>query len=212
VHVSLPRAGGYAALAAPILMWSEFFTNALARHGYNLLTRPFSDLATRGTPNSADFAIGFFVIPGVLTVIVGAGLWFAAHGGRAWKAGSLLIVAAGVFLFAAGVFRQDPTSLVAGVLHGTMAQTCFAVASVAPLILFAGSVRHAHLEPPRRTWLFAGLAALAIEFAAVAIRPLTTYPDGFFQRPFTMVLTVWFVATGIWLLGLRRTGNPSVPA
>jgi hypothetical membrane protein len=193
-------------------MWSEFFTNALTRHGYNLLTRPFSDLATRGTPNSTEFVIGFFVIPGVLTVIVGAGLWFAARGGRAWRVGSLLIAAAGVFLFAAGVFRQDPTSLVAGVLHGTMAQTCFAVASVAPLILFAGSVRHAHLDPPRRLWLFAGLATLAIELAAVAIRPLTSYPDGFFQRPFTIVLTVWFVATGVWLLGLRRTGDHSVPA
>ena len=201
----LSRAGGFAALAAPAVMWTEFLTHGVARPGYNLLTRPFSDLATRGTPNATEFDLGFFLLPGVLTVLVGVGLWFATHKGWTWRTGALLIVAAGVFLFATGMFPQDPQSFVETLLHGTMAQICFAVAAFAPIILFVGSMRHTHLDPPRRMWLTAGIAALLIEVAGIAMRPVAHYPDGVFQRPFTLVLTVWFVATGMWLLRLRRT-------
>ena len=121
-----------------------------------------------------------------------------------------MIIAAGVFLFATGVFQQDPDSHLAGLLHGTMSQTCFAIASVAPLVLFFGSMRHTHLGAPRRLWLVAGLAALAIEGVGLAIRPLATYPDGLFQRPFSIVLTIWFVATGAWLLR-HASREPVVP-
>jgi hypothetical membrane protein len=210
VHV-FRRAGGFAALAAPTLMWTEFLTHGISRPGYNLLTRPFSDLATFGTPNAVQFDVGFFLVPGVLTVMVGLGLWFATHeAGPAWRIGSTLIVAAGVFLFATGIFRQEPGSFAANILHGTMSQICFAIASVAPLVLFIGSTTHTHLGPPRRLWLLAGLAAVAIEGLAVALRPVTEYPDGVFQRPFTIVLTVWFVATGVWLLRLGRAQKVSV--
>ena len=199
------RAGGFAALAAPALMWSEFVTHGLSRAGYNVLSRPFSDLATIGTPNAVQFDVGFFLIPGVLTVIVGVGLWFATHeAGPLWRIGSVMIIAAGVFLFATGIFQQVPGSQLANLLHGTMAQTCFAIASVAPLVLFIGSTARTHLGAPRRLWLLAGLAAIAIEGVGVAMRPVTSYPDGFFQRPFTVVLTVWFIATGVWLLRVRQ--------
>ncbi len=198
------RVGGFSALAAPVLMWAVFLATALSRHGYNLLTRPFSDLATVGTPDSTLYDLGFFLIPGLLTVIVGIGLWFALDGGQAWRAGAVLIVAAGVFLFATGVFRQDPTSYVAGVLHGTMSQICFGIASVAPLVLFLGSGRHLHMSPPRRVWFGAAVAAFAVELSAIAMRQVQHFPEGFFQRPFTLSLTIWFVATGAWLLRVRR--------
>lgn len=211
MHVIARRAGGFAALAAPALMWSEFFTHALSREGYDLMTRPFSDLATRGTPHATDFDIGFFLIPGVLTVVVGVGLRFATPATLAWRLGSVLIMAAGVFLFATGVFQQDPTSYAAGVLHGTMSQACFAIASVAPLMLFLGSMRHHQLGLPRRMWLLAGLSALAIEGIGLATRPVAAYPDGLFQRPFTLALTVWFVATGVWLLRAGQTEKVPAP-
>ena len=197
------RVAGLAALVAPILMWSEFLGMGLSRHGYNLLTRPFSDLATRGTQNATLFDLGFFLIPGILTVVLGLGMGLSIRGGQAWRAGAAMIVGSGVFLFATGIFQQDPTSFVAGILHGTMAQICFALASVAPLVLFAGSADHAHLAPPRRLWMLAGVASFAIEGLAIALRPVMHYPDGFFQRPFTLVLTLWFVSTGIWLVRSR---------
>ncbi len=190
-------------------MWTEFLTHGTSRPGFNLLTRPFSDLATRGTPSANEFAVGFFLVPGLLTVLVGVGLWLAAREGPTWRLGSMLIVAAGVFLLATGVFQQDPTSRFANVVHGTVSQICFAIASVAPLVLFVGSLRHSHLDPPRGLWLVAGLAALAIEGIGVATRPMMAYPDGVFQRPFTLVLTIWFVATGAWLMRLRHAARTS---
>jgi hypothetical membrane protein len=212
VSLDWRRGAGLAALAAPILMWSDFLGMGLSRHGYNLLTRPFSDLATRGTQNATLFDLGFFLIPGLLTIVLGLGMGLSIRGGQAWRAGAAMIVGTGVFLFATGIFQQDPTSFVAGVLHGTMAQICFALASVAPLILFAGSGDHAHLAPPRRLWMAAGVASFAIEGLAIALRPVhISYPDGLFQRPFTLVLTIWFLSTGVWLLrsrGRRRVLGP----
>jgi hypothetical membrane protein len=204
VHLSVRRAAGYAAIAAPLLMWAEFLVMGLTRPGYNLLTRPFSDLATRGTSNAALFDLGFFIVPGMLTVVAGIGLWLTGGRTHAWRFGSVLTVAAGVFLFATGVFPQDPSSFSASIVHGTVSQICFAIASVTPLVLFVGSSREAHLDPPRTLWLMSGLAALAIEGVGVALRPLMHYPDGLFQRPFTVALTVWFVATGAWLLRVRK--------
>lgn len=205
------RAAGLAALSAPLLMWSDFLTMGTSRHGYNLLTRPFSDLATRGTPNASLFDLGFFLLPGVLTVVLGLGLYAIATG-QAWRIGALMVTASGVFLIGAGVFPQDPSSFVEGLLHGTMAQTCFALASAAPLVLFMGSANHTLFAPQRWIWLGAGIAAFAIEGLAIAMRPLMAYPDGLFQRPFTLVLTVWFVTTGIWLLRGRKFVGLSVPA
>lgn len=197
-------AAGVAALAAPILMWTEFLTMGLTRHGYNLLTRPFSDLATRGSQNATVFDLGFFLVPGVLAIVLGLGMLLSIRGGRAWRAGAALVIGAGIFQIATGIFQQDPTSVMAGILHGTMAQICFGLASVAPLVLFAGSRDHAHLSPPRRIWMVAGIASFAIEAFAIAIHPLVHYPDGLFQRPFTLVLTVFFVTTGVWLLRSHR--------
>lgn len=205
--------GGYAAIAAPIFMWSGFFAAALNRHGYNLLTRPFSDLAARGTSNSTLFDVGFFLVPGVLVAFAGVGLWFAGRrspSNRAWRTGAALVVGTGLFLFMTGVFQQDPRSVAAGILHGTVSQICFAIASVAPVILFFASSRDVHLDPPRRLWLMTGVAALAIEAAGVALKPVLHYADGFFQRPFTVALTIWFLATGAWLLRARSAEGLSL--
>jgi hypothetical membrane protein len=195
---------------APLLMWSEFLTMGTSRYGYNLLTRPFSDLATRGTPNAGFFDLGFFLLPGMLTVVLGLGLYAISHV-QSWRIGALMVTASGVFLVAAGAFPQDPNSLVEGLLHGTMAQTCFALASGAPLLLFLGSGKQSHFAAPRRVWLGAALAAFGIEALAIAMRPLTSYPDGLFQRPFTLVLTIWFISTGAWLLRGRNFEGLSVP-
>ena len=204
MHVALRRTGGYAAIVTPVVMWCGFFAAALARPGYNALTRPFSDLATRGTSNATLFDLGFFILPGILIAVVAVGLWFAGDAGSMWRAGTTLIGATGLFLFATGVFQQDPTSSTASILHGTVSQTCFAIASVAPVVLLVASFRDRHLQAPREVWLGTGLAALRIECIGLVLRPFLHSPDGLFQRPFTVALTVWFVATGAWLLRSRH--------
>jgi hypothetical membrane protein len=205
------RAAGYAAVAAPVLMWVEFLSMGISRPGYNLFTRPFSDLATRGTPHADIFALGFFFVPGAFIVVLGIGLWVSLRGSHAWRLGALMVVVAGAFLFATGAFPQDPHWAPARLLHGTMSQVCFAIASLAPLALFVGSRGHVKASPPRRVWLAAAIAAFAIEGLALSLRPLLSYPDGLFQRPFTLVLTIWFVATGVWLLRARQIEGLSVP-
>jgi hypothetical protein len=82
---------------------------------------------------------------------------------------------------------------------------------VAPLVLFFGSRDHVHFAPPRRIWLLGGIASFAIEGLALAMRPVHSYPDGLFQRPFTLVLTVFFVTTGAWLLRGRHIEGLLVP-
>jgi hypothetical membrane protein len=204
------RAAGWAAIAAPALMWAEFLTMGISRAGYNLLTRPFSDLATTGTPNAAIFSAGFFFIPGVLTIVLGIGLWLA-HSTRLWRLGAVMVVGAGFFLAATGAFPQDPRSAVAGELHGTVSQICFAIASLAPLALFTGSRGVPDGPLPRRIWLGLGVAALAIEAFGLLVRPALHIPYGLFQRPFTLVLSAFFVTTGFWLLRGRQLGGLSVP-
>jgi hypothetical membrane protein len=205
------RGAGWAALTIPVLMWTEFLAMGISRSGYNLLTRPFSDLATTGTPNAGVFAAGFFFVPGLLTVLLGIGLWFVIGGNLVWRLGAVMVVVAGVFLVATGVFPQDPKVAMAGVLHGTVSQVCFAVASAAPLVLFAGSRNHHLAPPPRRVWLGLGIASLFIEAFGVLVRPALQLPYGVFQRPFTLVLTAFFITTGFWLLRGREIEGLSVP-
>ena len=183
----------------------------LSRSGYNLLTRPFSDLATTGTPNAALFSVGFFFIPGLLTIVLGVGLWISGHSGRLWRVGAVMVVGAGIFLVATGVFAQDPHSQMAGLLHGTVSQICFAIASAAPLVLFSGSRGIPDGPLPRRLWLGLGVTALVIEAFGVLVRPALHIPYGLFQRPFTLVLTAFFITTGFWLLRDRHLEGLSVP-
>lgn len=204
------RIAGVSALIAPALMWADFLAMGLTRPGYNMLTRAFSDLATRGTQNSTPFDIGFFLVPGILTVVIGIGLYKLEGLGQVWKMGSLLVAGAGAFLVLTGVFQQDPSSVSAGILHGTMSQVCFALASVAPVMLFAGSAEMAGAAPPRRLWLGAAVAAVALELFGILVRPALHFPYGFFQRPFTLALTVFFVTTGAWLLRGRQLEGLSV--
>jgi len=182
----------------------------LSRSGYNLLTRPFSDLATTGTANAALFSAGFFFVPGLLTVVLGIGLFMTVRGTWLWRLGAAMVVIAGVFLLGTGAFPQDPHSPMAGVLHGTVSQVCFAIASMAPLVLFSGSRSGTHGPLPRRLWLGLGIAALAIEGFGLLVRPAMHIPYGLFQRPFTLVLTAFFVTTGFWLLRDRQTTGLTV--
>jgi len=181
-------------------MWSEFLTMGTLRHGYNLVTGAASDLATRGTPDAAVFSAGFFFVPGLLTVLVGAGLWFAHRDSRVWSLGAALVGIAGVFLVLTGVFPQDPHSPFSGFMHGLVSQTCFAIATGSMVALALGAPDRPRASPPRRLWLSVAAAVVLIEAFNVLLRAPLGLPQGLFQRPFTLTLTAWFVVTGVWLL------------
>lgn len=196
------RVGGMAAIAAPVLMWAEFIGHGLARPGYNLLTRAASDLAARGEPDATSYVIGFFYVPGLLVALLGVGLWRAARGGRTWRVGTFLVVAEGLLLVLAGAFREDPTSATATSLHQNLATACFTAAMLAPLVLLRGTPARTAFGPPRRLWLLSGAALAALQVSGMLVGTARPFPPGFVQRPFGLVLTVWFVSTGAWLLRL----------
>jgi hypothetical membrane protein len=201
---------GCAALLVPVVMWSEFIGTGLSRPGYNLMTRATSDLATRGVPHAQAFTVGFFYLSGALTALVGVGLWRAARTGLLWRLGSAMVVAAGVLLVLTGVFPQDPSSAAATALHREVSQVCFALAAPAPLVLLLGAPE-GHLPGAHRwLWLVLGLAGVGIEATAVLARTSLAFPEGLFQRPYTVVFTAWFVVTGTWLLQ-RAHSFPGVP-
>ena len=203
---------GFAALAAPVLMWSEFLTMGALRHGYNLVTGAASDLAARGTSNAAVFSAGFFCLPGLLTVLVAGGLWVAHRESRMWRLGAVMVGVAGIFLVLTGAFPLDPHSQAADFLHGLVSQTCFVIVTGSMVALWAGAPRETRVSPPRRIWLAVAAAVVVIEAFNVLLRAPLALPNGLFQRPFTITLTAWFVATGIWLLRGHKVEGLSVPA
>lgn len=189
-----------AALLAPLLMWVEFFVMGSLRPGYNLVTGAASELAARATTNAAVYSAGFFFLPGILTLFVAAGLWRTGRGSALWRIGAVLVAVAGALLVLTGVFPLDRDSALSTELHNIVSQSCFVVATVAMLLLAAGASRIPWEGVPRKLWLAVGLALAAVEVFNVTVRQAMGLPNGLFQRPFMILLTVWFVVTGIWLL------------
>jgi hypothetical protein len=85
-------------------------------------------------------------------------------------------------------------------MHGTVSQTCFAIAAAAPLVLLLGAPQGVLPRPHRWLWLTAGVAGVAIEVFGVTMRAGLNLPEGIFQRPFTLVFTAWFLGAAAWLL------------
>lgn len=191
---------GVAALLAPLLMWVEFFVMGSLRPGYNLVTGAASELAARGTTHAAVFSAGFFFLPGVLTLFVATGLWRTGRGGHLWRTGALLVAVAGALLVLTGVFPLDRTSALSSGLHGIVSQACFAIVTVAMLLMSAGASRIQWEGVPRRLWLGLGFGLTAVELFNLTFRQAMALPNGLFQRPFMILVTVWFVVTGVWLL------------
>jgi hypothetical membrane protein len=204
-HTSLSRrigvVGGFAAVVAPVLMWLEFIGAGTSTPGYNLLTRAASDLGERGAATAAAYVPGFFYVPGALAVLVGLGLLATWKGGIAWRVGALLVVTEGVFLMLAGAFAEDPHSIAATSVHQGLAGVCFVAGALAPLALVFARPKTSGPRPPIRLWLLTGGALVAIYLSAILLSVVGVhFPQGLLQRPFTVVLTGWYLVTGIWML------------
>lgn len=204
-------AGGVSATVAPLLMWTAFIGAGTATPGYNLLTRAASDLGARGVTTAALYVPFFFYLPGFLAVLAGLGLLATWKGGKVWQLGALLVMVEGVFLILAGAFAEDAHSMVATTVHQELAGVAFIAAALAPLALVLGRPKTPEWRPPLRLWLLTGGTLIAIYVGALLLKAAgVTYPSGLYQRPFTIVLTVWYLATGLWMLrAALRTSRPT---
>lgn len=204
----LIRIAALAALATPLLMWIEFLAVGLSTPGYDLLTRAASDLGATGARAASIFDAGFFVLPGLLTMLFAAGLMAAPPRSAWWRLGALLVFAEGALLVLAGVNSENPASSTLTARHQLLASLCFAAAAVAPIALLTGMRGAA-----RRSWsaalIASSLAILLIEVAGITLSLFTAYPDGLFQRPFGVALTVWFLAGAAWLWDQVRLDEPA---
>ena len=207
-----PRLAGGVALAVPLVMWTEFLGVGLTRPGYDMLGAQASQLGAWGTPNAGLFTAGFFYAGGALTAALGAGLQLAGIRSRIWRLGAAMISVAGVLLVLGGVFPTAGESPQATQAHMWLTQTCFAIAALAPLVLLAGAPAARIPAWVRRLWLGSSLTALGIEAVAVLLRSHLHFPEGLFQRPFLVTLTIWFVATGTWLIRHRPVLQPQPAA
>src|SRR5579864_7734844 len=106
----LAGVGGAAGMATPIVMWTAFLVAAFLRPGYDLIRDPSSELGQLGSPGAAIFNVAFFLVPGVLTLCLGAALATFPGGRWARLAGSLMISFSGLSMFASGLIPMAPNS------------------------------------------------------------------------------------------------------
>jgi len=200
--VAPPRAiaalGAAAAVLAPTLMWVEFIATGLSRPGYSLILGAASDLGAVGTPGADAFVAGFFVLPGLFTIVLGTVLQLSQPAVWMWRAGACLVVVDGLLLILAGAVRMDPFSAATTQRHQAIATACFAAAAAAPLLLAAGSRVRWPVVPQAR-WFVLGALLVGLLAIASLLRLAAGYPDGIFQRPFGVLLTVWYLDAAAWL-------------
>ena len=186
-------------LAVPAVLWSMFLVFGLLRHGYGLLTSPASSLGARGPPHSEAFNIAFFYTGGILTALAGTGLAILHHRSVRWLLGAVFMVLAGILLVLTGVFPTAGAGHFDAHLHGLFSQSCFVLASAAPLLLVLDA-DHLTSQPTIKGILkIVAIASLAIEVLQMAIAHVIRYPYGYFQRSFMASLSIALLLLGIWL-------------
>lgn len=186
-------------LVTPILMWMMFLALGMAYSGYNLLTRAASDLGAAGSPHATTFDVGFFALPGLFTAMVGVALLLIGVRSWCWRLGAAAVAAAGLLLFSAAFFPDRGGPPGAATIHQAVTQICFALAAAAPLFMLWGSRAIAIPVLIRRLWLASGCGAILVEVGVPLLRAHISLPEGAFQRPLLLSLTVWFVTVAIWL-------------
>lgn len=199
-------AGAVAAIVVPLLMWAEFLGVGLWTPGYNVFTRAASDLGAVGAPTAGQFRMGFFVLPGVMAVVVAAALLALPFRSFWWRLGGGVVALNGVLLVLAGLNPENPLSPSDTARHQMLATFCFGAAAVASAALLAGLPGAASSRLAPRAWLLGTPALLSLQFGGLVARSFVTFPDGLFQRPFGIALTVWYAGTA-WLLMRAPTGS-----
>jgi hypothetical membrane protein len=166
--------------------------------GFDPVRQTVSDYAVGWL--GAGMTLGFFV-GGAGAVSLGLALLTGRMEGRAFRAGSVLLLASGLALFAVGAFPTDIEGAPAtfhGMVHNVLSLLVFTLGPLATIL-----ISYAH----GRRWLsvaLSGFVAAAVVLATVGVLGLAA--NGLAQR---FLIAVLF---GSWIyLSYNKFSNPSGP-
>jgi len=185
LNFKVVRLAGFLGVAAPILNFALIFLAIRASPWFSWTGNALSDLGVSGI-GSFIFNSGL-VVTGVLMFVFSLGLLEVAGGSGVGRLGSVLFLAAALFLCAIGVFPET-----AGRIHYYVSVAFFVIL---PVALFALGVSMA-----RRHMKGFGLLSFAAGSAAAGV---WLFPWGAVAVPealSALAVGVWSSALGVWMV------------
>jgi hypothetical membrane protein len=183
----------------PLLMWASFLLIGATTQGYDLVTRPASDLGAHGSANAGLFNLGFFYIPGLLCLVFTAALAELAR--PASLPAAILVTAGAVSLLISGLFRVDPSSPSATHLHQAVGISFVTAMPLAPIVVAFSAARRTSLQRYAALSAAIGGGLVIVAVLSVALPENARPSSGVFQRCSAVLETAWFWLTAWALVG-----------
>ena len=206
---------GACAVAGPLVFSAAWLAAWTAQETYSPRREDISALAALDAQQPWIMISGSLALALGLTAL-GAGLLRTVAGGRAARAGALLVVLAGLGILVAGIARNDCSSELEACkaridggavswhhdLHDAVSGLVFLTLVVAQLVLARAFRRDPYWRRLRAYSIFSGSLTLALLVLFIA-GPIDGW-NGLIQRVFLAVPLVWITVLGI---RLRRLAN-----
>jgi Protein of unknown function (DUF998) len=218
-NLALLRTGAWAGLIGPVFFVSVFTLEGWLRPGYDPASTFISalSLGPRG-----GIQIASFLLTGACFLLFARGLRSQFPGGKASRAGPVLMAFIGVGLFASGPCVMDPMgtpfpqSTWHGLAHNVLGAVVFSLGPVSLFVFF----RRFRADPDWRPLAAWTLAAGATMTAADVVLKLATLPlpappsplapwAGVIQRVAIASLMAWVASVSVGML--RRRHPPGAP-
>jgi hypothetical membrane protein len=213
----LLRSAGLAAVGEAIFLWVALIVFGVSRFrysgaghidpGYNLVTRAASELGARGTPDALAFNAVYFYTTGALTILFAAGVYRATRTRLSGRVAAIVLVLSGLSEALAGVFTLDPYSQQATIVHLSVGLPFFLGVPVAALLIARALTGDLGSQRQSRFSLWMGVLLCVWVVAGIASMRFGLAP-GIFQRVYGLLVTVWFVGLGLWLIRLSSRQAP----
>ena len=196
------------------LFVAVFLIEGWLRPGYDTRSMFVSELALgpRGWIQSANF-----IIWGVLLFLFARGVAGEVQGGRAWRAGPILLMISAVCFVASGFFVMDPVSTprdqmsLHGTLHNLFGAVVFLLAPISCFVFLRTFRRDRDWQRLQMWTLAAGtITALVLVFMSVGPTKAPATPNAFnawngvIQRTILITYLAWIFTFARRLLRLTR--------